>query len=187
MPSLELVNRQRKKGLDLVGFRAFGVAAMEKVSQTVSAATLPEEIIVVFVSDARMEGIHREFMAVDGPTDVITFQHGEIIISVETAERQAKGFSTSFNRELWLYFVHGLLHLAGMDDLTEDGCKKMAAAQEQIVREIEEVSVPGARSQEPGARSQEPGARSPRAEKKATKVKLSSSHLDFGYKRDAET
>jgi probable rRNA maturation factor len=142
MPSLALVNRQRKKRLDLARFRAFAVLAMEKVSKMVTAVPLPEMIIVVFVSDARIRGIHREFMAVDGPTDVITFQHGEIIISVETAERQAKGFSTSFSRELRLYFVHGLLHLAGLDDLTEDGFTKMAAAQEQIVREIEEVSVP---------------------------------------------
>lgn len=150
MPSLELVNRQRKKRLDLVRFRAFGVAAMEKVSEVVTAMTLPEEIVVVFVSDARMEGIHREFMGVEGPTDVITFQHGEIIISVETAERQAKGFSTSFSQELRLYFVHGLLHLAGLDDLTEDGCRKMAAAQELIVRGAEEGSMPGVRSQESG-------------------------------------
>jgi probable rRNA maturation factor len=141
MPSLALVNRQRKKRLDLVRFRSFAVLAMEKVSKMVTAVPLPEVIIVVFVSDARIKGIHREFMAVDGSTDVITFQHGEIIISVETAERQAKGFSTSFSRELRLYFVHGLLHLAGLDDLTEDGFTKMAAAQEQIVREIEEVSV----------------------------------------------
>jgi probable rRNA maturation factor len=142
MPSLALVNRQRKTRLDLVRFRAFAVAALEKVSEMLTLVTLPEEIIVVFVSDARMERIHREFMAVDGSTDVITFQHGEIIISVETAERQAKRFSTSFNRELRLYFVHGLLHLAGLDDLTEDGFKKMAAVQEQIIRGIEEVSVP---------------------------------------------
>ena len=143
MPSLELVNRQRKKRLDLVRFRAFAAPAIEKVSETVTGVTLPDEIIVVFVSDARMEGIHREFMAVDGPTDVITFQHGEIIISVETAERQAKRFSTSFSRELKLYFVHGLLHLAGLDDLTEDGFTKMAAVQEQIVRGAEEeVLVP---------------------------------------------
>ena len=138
MPSLELVNRQRKKRLDLTRFRAFAVAAMEKVSEMVTAVTLPEEIIVVFVSDSRMEGLHRKFMAVDGPTDVITFQHGEIVISVETAERQANGFSTSFCRELRLYFVHGLLHLAGLDDLTEDGSKEMAAAQELILRRAEE-------------------------------------------------
>jgi probable rRNA maturation factor len=142
MPSLELVNRQRKRRLDLIRFRAFAMPAMEKVSGMITAMPLPEEIIVVFVSDAKMEGIHREFMAVEGPTDVITFQHGEIIISVETAERQAKGLSSSFSHELRVYFVHGLLHLAGLDDSTEDGFTKMAAAQEQIVRGIGEVSVP---------------------------------------------
>jgi probable rRNA maturation factor len=164
MPSLELVNRQRKKRLDLVKFRAFALAAMEKVSEMVTAVTLPEEIIVVFVSDARMEGIHREFMAVDGPTDVITFQHGEIVISVETAERQAKGFSTSFSRELRLYFVHGLLHLAGLDDLTEVGCQEMAAAQEQIVRGAEEVSVPVSVSvKKPRRRSPEAAAQAGRS------------------------
>jgi probable rRNA maturation factor len=138
MPSLELVNRQRKKHLDLVGFRAFAKPAMEKVSEMVRKVPLPEEIIVVFVSDARIAGIHREFMAVDGPTDVITFRHGEILISVDTAERQAKRFSTSFSRELRLYFVHGLLHLAGLDDLTEAGFETMAAAQEEIVASVSE-------------------------------------------------
>jgi probable rRNA maturation factor len=152
MPSLELVNRQRKKRLDLAKLRAFAKPAIEKVSELVRAATLPEEIVVVFVSDARMARIHREFLALDGPTDVITFRHGEIIISVETAERQAKKFSTSFIRELRLYFVHGLLHLAGLDDLTEEGFKKMAAAQEQIVREIEE-SVSASVSEDPSGGS----------------------------------
>jgi probable rRNA maturation factor len=163
MPSLELVNRQRKKRLDLLRFRAFAAPAMEKVSEMATAIPLPEEIIVVFVSDAKMEGIHREFMAVEGPTDVITFQHGEIIISVETAERQAKGLSSSFSRELRHYFVHGLLHLAGLDDLTEDGFTKMAAAQEQIVREAEEkVSVSGKPSPKASRESNRGGRGKPR-------------------------
>jgi probable rRNA maturation factor len=137
MPSLELFNRQRKKRVDLVRFRAFAEPATVKVTELVRPVTFPAEITVVFVSDARIAGIHRDFMSVDGPTDVITFRHGEIIISVETAERQAKRFSTSFSRELRLYFVHGLLHLAGLDDLTDDGFEKMAGAQEQIVEEVE--------------------------------------------------
>ena len=137
MPSLELFNRQRKKRVDLVRFRAFAEPATVKVRHLVRPSTLPEEISAVFVSDARIAGIHRDFMSLDGPTDVITFRHGEIVISVETAERQAKRFSTSFSRELRLYFVHGLLHLAGLDDLTNDGFDKMSHAQEQIVEEVE--------------------------------------------------
>ena len=137
MPSLELFNRQRQKRVDLHEFRAFAEPALAKVTELRTPATLPEEINVIFVSDARIAGIHREFLSVDGPTDVITFRHGEIVISVETAERQAKKFSTSFRRELRVYFVHGLLHLAGWDDLTDAGFEDMAETQEQIVDEIE--------------------------------------------------
>ena len=137
MPSLELSNRQRKNRVDLAAFRAFAKPAMAKVAELARSVTLPEEINVVFVSDARIAGIHRDFLSVDGPTDVITFRHGEIVISVETAERQAKKFSTSFGRELGLYFVHGLLHLAGWMILRNEGFKKMADSQEKIVAEVE--------------------------------------------------
>jgi len=146
MPSLELFDRQRKKRVNPVEFRAFAEPAMAKVAEVLRPVTLPDEINVVFVSDARIAGIHREFLSVDGPTDVITFRHGEIVISVETADRQAKKFSTSFHRELRLYFVHGLLHLAGLEDLTDDGFEKMAAIQERIVDEVErsyQLSVSG--------------------------------------------
>jgi probable rRNA maturation factor len=138
-PSLELLNRQRKKRVDLVNFRAFAKPAMVKVTELLGPVTLPEEISVVFVSDARIADIHRAFMSVDEPTDVITFHHGEIVISVETAERQAKKFSTSFGHELRLYFVHALLHLAGYDDLTPEEFEKMAEAQQKIVDEVEQL------------------------------------------------
>jgi len=131
--SLAVANRQRKKRVDLEVFRVFAELALTKVHELVKAAAFPEEINVVFVSDARIAQVHRDFMSVPGPTDVITFHHGEIIISVETAERQANKFSTSLERELQLYFVHGLLHLAGLDDTTGPGFQEMADTQEKIV------------------------------------------------------
>src|SRR5262245_31112069 len=99
----------------------------------------PGEIDVFLVSDARISQIHRDFLAVSGATDVITFHHGEIFISVETAERHAQQFSTSFLEEIELYIVHALLHLAGFDDRTERGYKRMKVVQEEIVREVEIV------------------------------------------------
>ena len=138
MPSLELLNRQRKKRIDTRLFRAFAELAITKVMERSGPDSLPEEIVVVFVSDALISRIHRDFMAVDGPTDVITFRHGEIFISMDTAQRQSEKFSTDLFRELSLYFVHGLLHLTGLDDLTEEGFNEMASVQETIVREAEE-------------------------------------------------
>ena len=98
---------------------------------------LPDEICVFFVSDTLMRRIHRDFLAVDEATDVITFQHGEIFISVETAERHARRYSTSLLEEIHLYIVHALLHLAGFEDKTKRGYERMKAVQEKFAREIE--------------------------------------------------
>jgi probable rRNA maturation factor len=135
--ALTLVNRQRKKRLDLAACQGFAEVAVERVQKKSPKVSLPEEIGIFFVSDIRISRLHRDFLAVEGPTDVITFHHGEIFISVETAERHAQLFSTSFLQEIHLYIVHGLLHLAGFDDKTKRDYKQMAAAQEEILREIE--------------------------------------------------
>jgi probable rRNA maturation factor len=135
--ALTLVNRQRKKRLDLAACQGFAEVAVERVQKKSPKVSLPEEIGIFFVSDIRISRLHRDFLAVEGPTDVITFHHGEIFISVETAERHAQLFSTSFLQEIHLYIVHGLLHLAGFDDKTKRDSKQMAAAQEEILREIE--------------------------------------------------
>ncbi len=72
-------------------------------------------------------------MQIPGPTDVITFQHGEIFISAETACRRAKTHRTSLGQELRLYLVHGLLHLHGFDDRDPASAARMHRVQERIV------------------------------------------------------
>ena len=91
------------------------------------------KIFVWLISDRRISQLHRQFLGETGPTDVLTFQHGEIFISVETAKRHAHGFGNSLVRELQLYIVHGLLHLHGLDDRTQSGARKMKKAQEKIL------------------------------------------------------
>jgi probable rRNA maturation factor len=92
-----------------------------------------KEVAVALVSDKRIAEIHRRFMNDPSPTDVITFQHGEIVISVETAKRQARQFGTSLDHELRLYVAHGLLHLHGFDDKTAAGAAEMKRVQERVV------------------------------------------------------
>ena len=93
---------------------------------------------VILVSDRRIAALHRQFMNIPGPTDVITFQHGEIFISVDTAKKNARRFRTSMGDELQLYIVHGLLHLHGYDDKTPVKARAMEAAQKRIVAEAKE-------------------------------------------------
>ena len=92
------------------------------------------EIFIWLDSDRRMSFLHRRFLGQSGPTDVLTFQHGEIFISVETAQRHARAFGNSLLRELKLYIVHGLLHLHGFDDQTPADARKMKTTEEKILR-----------------------------------------------------
>ena len=136
-PAIRLVNRQRKRQLDLRAYQKFAEAAVTRVRMGNRRIALPDEICVFFVSDARIRRIHRDFLAADEATDVITFHHGEIFISVETAERHAHRFSTSLSEEIHLYIVHALLHLAGFEDKTKRGYHRMKAAQEKVANEVE--------------------------------------------------
>jgi probable rRNA maturation factor len=90
-------------------------------------------VSVLIISDRRIALLHRQFMHESGPTDVITFQHGEIFISAEMARRNARRFGNSLKRELRLYLVHGLLHLHGFDDRDQAGAGEMQIVQRKIL------------------------------------------------------
>lgn len=135
-PRISLHNRQRKIGLDRAELRKFAERALRLClgePPRSPCLTSLEGVEVVLISDRRMSALHRRFMGIGGPTDVITFQHGEIFISVETAQRQAQAHRTSLAHELRLYLVHGLLHLHGFDDRTPAEHRRMSLIQEKIV------------------------------------------------------
>jgi probable rRNA maturation factor len=91
---------------------------------------------VALVDDETSDRVHREFMDIEGPTDVITFHHGEIVIGAAVAERQAAAYNEPLAREILRYLVHGLLHLAGHDDAQPAARETMEAIQEEIVARI---------------------------------------------------
>jgi probable rRNA maturation factor len=90
-------------------------------------------ISVLIVSDRRMAALHQKFCGTSGPTDVLTFQHGEIVISVETAMRQAKVFRSTLAGEIRLYLLHGLLHLGGFNDIAARERRQMLQLQEKLL------------------------------------------------------
>jgi len=91
---------------------------------------------VALVDDETSDRVHREFMDIPGPTDVVTFHHGEIVIGAQVAERNAAEYGEPMGRELLRYLVHGLLHLAGHEDGDPDGRARMESVQEMIVRQL---------------------------------------------------
>ena len=132
MRSIHLLNRQRKTKLPLDRLDQFAQRALAALLPLAKIRPSFDEIVVVLVSDRQIAAIHQKFMNLRGPTDVVTFEHGEIVVSVETATRQAPLFGKTTEEELELYLVHGLLHLCGYDDGTKRGYEEMARLQEQI-------------------------------------------------------
>lgn len=138
--TVTLSNRQRTVRLPM--------ALLRRAAERAAAVCLPHrgpgepvlgtlaEVEATFISDAAIGRVHREFMGDPAPTDVITFNHGEILISAETAAREAERRIEPLGRELVRYLVHGLLHLNGHEDEKPRDAAAMWAAQEAIVQEL---------------------------------------------------
>jgi len=138
VPEIIVHNLQRKISVNIAELQTFAGAAVQHSLQLHRRQGTDlrklSEIFIWLISDRRMALLHRKFLGQSGATDILTFQHGEIFISVETARHHARAFGNSLIRELKLYIVHGLLHLHGFDDQTRAEARKMKTAQEKILR-----------------------------------------------------
>ena len=131
---------QRSITVDVDDLSAFAIRALHaclklKRGQATRLTKL-REISVMLVSDRRMSQLHRQFLHQRGPTDVLTFEHGEIFLSVPTAERNARRFGNSLVREMQLYIIHGLLHLHGFDDRAGRNAREMEKMQTKILARL---------------------------------------------------
>jgi probable rRNA maturation factor len=136
--SISVRNLQRRVRLEVPWLRRFAVVALEECVRVSGdgRCVLPtlEEISVAIVSDRRIAELHVDFMGIAGATDVITFDHGDIVISAETARLHAAEYAQPVDHEVALYIVHGLLHLNGYDDLEPRARRRMHAVQSRVMR-----------------------------------------------------
>jgi probable rRNA maturation factor len=135
-PSIEVRNLQRTVRISIRRLQRFANIACAlawKHKQPGAEIASAPAISVLIASDRRMAVLHKEFCGLAGPTDVLTFQHGEIVISAKTAARQARIFHSSLMAEIQLYLLHGLLHLAGFDDATAHQQKRMQRLQNKLL------------------------------------------------------
>ena len=142
LPSLPLItirNVQRSVFFSTRKLQRFAVIACKLVWQTrrpKSEIASLNQIYILIVSDRRMAALHKEFCSIPGATDVLTFQHGEIVISADTAATQARMFHTNVTAEIQLYVLHGLLHLAGFDDATPSKRRQMHQLQKKLMTAV---------------------------------------------------
>lgn len=138
-PRILFYNHQREHQIDVPMIRRIVQRALPACMKDAKSADAPvlslTEIEVTFVSDEAISKVHRDFLNDDSPTDVISFDHGEIFVSVDTALRQGAEHGEPIDRELCLYIIHGLLHLAGWDDRDAAECAAMHHQQSEILQQ----------------------------------------------------
>ena len=103
------------------------------------------ELSLVLVNDMYIRNLNWKYRNKDSTTDVLAFSMrdskglsgvilGDVVISVETAKREARKRKKDFQDELDLYFVHGILHLLGYDDEKPRARKKMKLKEQEILK-----------------------------------------------------
>lgn len=111
-----------------------------------------QEVSILFASDRFVRRLNKLHRGIDQPTDVLAFSMregewtdiqpqllGDVVISVETAERQAREMGHSLDRELTILLVHGVLHLLGYDHMEKGDAERMQAQERAVLSEIESL------------------------------------------------
>ena len=125
---VDVINRQRRHKVHAKRWREFATGALKEIGAGHRDAS------IVFVSDAAIRKLNQQFRGKDSATDVLSFPMqpeafeagnetdlGEIVISLDRAQTQAKENGLTLVNEVEQLILHGLLHLYGHDHETDDG------------------------------------------------------------------
>jgi probable rRNA maturation factor len=128
---------------------------MEKAAKKLLSALGSEqaELSILITDDEEIQQLNRQFRGKDKPTDVLSFPLqtgegaefagkalGDVVISIDTAERQAREFEVRLQEELLRLLIHGVLHLSGYEH--EDVPEETAEAMRQKEDELYSLFVP---------------------------------------------
>lgn len=138
------------KRVEVVFYNTFEL--VRKASHLSEYQNLEFNFGLTFCSDSEIHEINKEYRNIDKPTDVITFalffdddiktvienkaELGDIIISTDTALRQAEENNLELEQELTVLLTHGVLHLLGFDHMTEDDYNFVVDIQKQVFDKI---------------------------------------------------
>jgi probable rRNA maturation factor len=127
------------------------VKALAKTLLELEKADKKAEVSIVFTDDQEIAELNKEYRGIDNPTDVLSFALmegedfgedsgevalGDVVISVETAKKQAEQAGHSMDDEIDILLAHGLLHLLGYDHAEKSEEKIMFARQAEIVKMV---------------------------------------------------
>jgi len=125
--------------LEIPSFVDSSVASwVEKVIQ--SHQCQAGDLTYLFCSDQHILQVNNQFLQHDYFTDIITFDYssnkliaGDLVISLDTVKSNSELFNTSFQEELLRVIIHGVLHLIGFTDQTDDEKQEMRALENKAL------------------------------------------------------
>jgi probable rRNA maturation factor len=140
--TLELANKQRRHAIDR--------ARLTRVAEIVMAAEgcgPDAELSAAIGDDAWIRGLNLKYKHTDAPTDVLAFPQdispegagrllGDVAISIETAERQAREAGQGLMDEVALLLTHGILHLTGWTDETSVQRRRMMRRAKNLLQQV---------------------------------------------------
>lgn len=151
MVELSLRNRHPRRRVNSALLRRIALAALaESPFSAHGSVSQPRELSVLLVDGKTITWLNWRWLARQGPTDVIAFDHsewlgarnsrpltcGDVVISLDDARHQARRFHTSWQAELVRCMVHGFLHLSGYDDQTPASQRRMKKAEDRAMRRL---------------------------------------------------
>lgn len=98
------------------------------------------EIAYIFVNDAKILEVNKQYLEHDYFTDIITFDYtegdkisGDLFISLDTVQTNAEGLGCTYEEELYRVIIHGILHLCGINDKGPGEREIMEAAENKAL------------------------------------------------------
>lgn len=148
--AIEVVDRQRRRKMDVRRWQVFAVEALREIRAAEASGSRPgssavtsddentasTKATIAFVGEQVIRRLNRDFRGKDVVTDVLSFPNehdadelvpsaadylGDVVICVAQAERQAAENDLSFDEEIAQLILHGLIHLCGYDHATDSG------------------------------------------------------------------
>lgn len=131
------------QSLDIEGLTLFVLQEMNCPEST--------DVTISFVSNERIHELNKEYRGMDKPTDVLSFECdnvpfddedvddveeyelGDVIIATDVALAQTEEFGTTFEEEVSLLTVHGLLHLCGYDHIEDEEAEIMESLEQSLL------------------------------------------------------
>jgi probable rRNA maturation factor len=144
-----VTNRQRTYNLNIPLLKTVTRTVLDELN-----ATTDSDIGFYFVTSTEMAELNQRFLGHQGSTDVITFDygdsgrtrskstisagllHGEIFICPDVAMSQSRQFRTDWREEIARYAIHGILHLAGFDDIGASDRRRMKREESRLLSKL---------------------------------------------------